>query len=289
MYIYIYIQLPIPVLLFASLQKDIYRKPMRGMWDELIQEYNDTEVDLKNSFYVGDAAGRSAGWKPNMKKDHSCVDRKFACNVGIDFFTPEAYFTNEKEADFSWGSVNIKDYPKPSPESSTKLTSLVSNNDNSSKVELILLVGPPASGKSSFAQNYLLSKDYVYINQDTLKTKAKCINACEKALAEKKSVVIDNTNSTIETRSQFIKIAKKHKIPIRCFKFTTDIELCKHNNYYRSIYKKDRPLLSEIVFRVFSSQYQPPTLKEGFSDIQSIDFHFPGNDHDFKEWQNWYI
>ncbi|CAO3608788.1 unnamed protein product [Cunninghamella echinulata] len=280
-------QLPMPVLLFASLHKDVYRKPMKGMWDELVQEYNDVEIDLKNSFYVGDAAGRPVGWKPNKKKDHSCVDRKFAANIDIKFYTPEKYFTNENEAEFSWGPVNIMEYSKPSTESLAKLSSLVPKNK--SAAELILLIGAPASGKSSFAQKYIIPNDYEYINQDTLKTKAKCINACEKALKEEKSAVIDNTNSTVEARSQFIKVAKKYNIPVRCFMFTADIELCKHNNYYRSIYKKERPLLSEIVFRVYSSQYQPPTLKEGFSKIESIDFIFSGDDEDFIAWKKWYI
>ena len=40
--------------------------------------------DLKNSFYVGDAAGRDG--------DHNDTDRKFADNAGLTFFTPEQYF-----------------------------------------------------------------------------------------------------------------------------------------------------------------------------------------------------
>ena len=38
-------------------------------------------LDRAESFFVGDAAGRS--W------DHSCVDRLFALNASIKFFTPE--------------------------------------------------------------------------------------------------------------------------------------------------------------------------------------------------------
>ena len=42
----------------------------------------------------GDAAGREAGWdqNPKKKKDFSCSDREFARNVGLKFYTPEAFF-----------------------------------------------------------------------------------------------------------------------------------------------------------------------------------------------------
>lgn len=40
-------------------------------------------VDEKESFYVGDAAGRPKNWAPGKNKDFSCTDRMFAANVGI--------------------------------------------------------------------------------------------------------------------------------------------------------------------------------------------------------------
>jgi len=62
--------------LYAATEKDVFRKPRPGMWKEMVEDYDldDTDgIDLANSFFVGDAAGRiaSAG-KP---KDFSCSDR----------------------------------------------------------------------------------------------------------------------------------------------------------------------------------------------------------------------
>ena len=58
-------KLGIPLLLMASLTKDINRKPCTGMWDSLLQHENGgVDIDMKVSFYVGDAAGREAGWMP---------------------------------------------------------------------------------------------------------------------------------------------------------------------------------------------------------------------------------
>jgi bifunctional polynucleotide phosphatase/kinase len=38
----------------------------------------------------------------------------------------------------------------------------------------------------------------------------KCLEAAERAIKEKKSVVIDNTNPTADARADFIALAKKH-------------------------------------------------------------------------------
>ena len=64
----------------------------------------------------------------------------------------------------------------------------------SSTPELVVMVGWPGSGKSTIAQRFMVPKGYVWVNQDTMKTPAKCLKAVEEALANGKSVVVDNTN-----------------------------------------------------------------------------------------------
>ena len=60
-------KLEIPLLLMAATTKDIYRKPCTGMWDHLVNfENGKEEVDIRSSFYVGDAAGREDKWLPGM-------------------------------------------------------------------------------------------------------------------------------------------------------------------------------------------------------------------------------
>jgi predicted kinase len=59
------------------------------------------------------------------------------------------------------------------------------------------------------------------------------IQAAKEALDNGKSVVVDNTNPSADTRSEYIALAKSHKIPCRCFILNTPIELCHHLNYVR--------------------------------------------------------
>lgn len=108
--------------------------------------------------------------------------------------------------------------------------------------ELILFCGYPASGKSSFASKHILTTgQYEYVNQDTLKTKDKCLKAVDEGLKNKKAVVVDNTNPDVATRAPYIALAKKHNVPVRCFLFQADKNLATHNNYFRAFH---RPLVA---------------------------------------------
>ena len=78
------------------------------MWNYLINKLNsNVTVDLAECVYVGDAAGRLAGWKNGLKKDFSCSDRGFAFNVGMAFKTPEEFFLSESSTDkWAWDSID---------------------------------------------------------------------------------------------------------------------------------------------------------------------------------------
>ncbi|KAG0227052.1 hypothetical protein BGW42_003177 [Actinomortierella wolfii] len=236
-------KLQLPMWILISMTKDHYRKPMTGLWHWLERKFEaqGVEIDRTTAFYVGDAAGRQAGWKTGVEEDFNNTDRKFAASLHIGFDTPEHYFLKQACPDHLWsfGPFDPKKVPTEGPLFTPTSTPLIPTENI---CELILFVGPPASGKSTFAAKHILPLDrYVYVNQDTLKTRDKCLKAVEENLKASKPVVVDNTNADVATRALYIAIAKKYNCPVRCFLFTASRELVNHNNYFRAFH---RPLIA---------------------------------------------
>ena len=262
--------LGIPVTVMAACESDINRKPCIGMWNHFCQYNNGgNDVHKVDSFYVGDAAGRVENWAPKMKKDFSCSDRKFAANISIPFYTPEEFFLNSNKARFSWGEfqpMDIDPHTLLEPEGA-KITA--------SSQEIILFMGPPACGKTTFYQKYLQPQGYIHVNRDTLGSWQKCVTECEKAIELGKSVVIDNTNPDVDSRKRYLTVAGKYNTPTRCFLFTASIPHCKHNNKFRelkSIGNSGYKPVNDIAFNSYSARYNQPDVSEGLSEIIRVNF-----------------
>lgn len=155
----------IPITLYAATAQDIYRKPRAGMWREMKEDYNLSEADIDHGgcIFVGDAGGRTAELKGStaIAKDFSCSDRNLAHNIGIPFQTPEEYFLGETPRRFA-RDFDLVNFPFAEE---AQDTFFVKKN----KKDVILFVGPPGAGKSTFFWKYLDSLGYERINQDTLK------------------------------------------------------------------------------------------------------------------------
>ena len=61
------------------------------MFEAIIKEFGDLDVDFENSFYCGDGAGRILN-DTFQRKDYSSADIKFALNCGLKFEYPENIF-----------------------------------------------------------------------------------------------------------------------------------------------------------------------------------------------------
>jgi bifunctional polynucleotide phosphatase/kinase len=84
------------MIFLAATQSDNYRKPALGMWEHLRDKiFEEFKIDMKESFYCGDAAGRPK--TATRPKDFTDTDLKFALNISLSFKTPEGFFLGEKE------------------------------------------------------------------------------------------------------------------------------------------------------------------------------------------------
>ncbi|KAF6824426.1 bifunctional polynucleotide phosphatase/kinase [Colletotrichum plurivorum] len=279
-------QLDIPTSVYAATEKDLYRKPRPGMWNELCDDYDLTDdVDLSQSVFIGDAGGRTATAK--AAEDFSCSDRNFAHNVGIEYKTPEEFFLGEEPRDFT-RDFDIIHYPYPEAAASPSVLF-----EKTNKQDIVLCCGPPGAGKSTFFWKHLKPLGYERVNQDTLKTREKCVQAAKELLSDGQSIAIDNTNADPETRKVWIQLAEKHKIPIRCVWFKTPLIVCEHNDAVRSMNKslnpESRTALPKLAFTGFKSRFKEPKVKEGFQDVTEVDFAFRGSKEDHDVWARYWI
>ncbi|KAJ2810011.1 hypothetical protein H4S07_002923 [Coemansia furcata] len=293
-------QLEIPFTIFAAIGKDFMRKPSPGMWHMAELDNEGVVVDKALSFYVGDAAGRPAGWKRGVAKDHSDSDLAFALNAGVAFYTPEEIITAE---------ICARSEPLPPPPPrvwplgrfSPKSLSF-DNDGHSALIEcleadvraateqknglLVLLVGPPACGKSTFAAVHLAPLGFECVNMDTLGTPKKCINAVKEALEAGRFVVVDNTNPDPKSRGSFINIANRagaNSVAVVFEHQSRDLAL--HNNQYRSkleqarfFYKSAQPAslcnmpvgvarVPDVAYHSYFKRFELPTEGEGIAKI----------------------
>jgi bifunctional polynucleotide phosphatase/kinase len=139
--------------------------------------------------------------------------------------------------------------------------------------EILICVGSPGSGKSTFVLKYL--SEYSRVNNDELKTKEKCLKVCEEQLKLGKSVVIDNTNPSADVRQRYTSIAKSLNIPVRALYFDVDKQTCFHNNFMRKA-NAHRKHISKAVPGIpihgFFKNHTVPLVSEGFASVIRINF-----------------
>jgi bifunctional polynucleotide phosphatase/kinase len=229
---------------------DWYRKPMTGMWEFYLTSHKIGSIE--DSFYCGDAAGRT--YVNKKLNDHSDADINFANNINLTFKMPEEVFDQKLN----------KQYVIKSSYDNLKLIDLISEKQKTMEIkgnEMVILIGPPASGKSTFSE--LHYPTYVRINRDIEKTDAKCLKKTEDALKKNKSVIIDNTNPSAKARQNYIELANKYNYSIKIYSFDIEKPVIEHLNYYRTqLSKGSMKLIPEIAYRMYFSKYEEPSESE---------------------------
>ncbi|PNS17341.1 Bifunctional polynucleotide phosphatase/kinase [Sphaceloma murrayae] len=283
--------LDLPIAVYAARDHDLYRKPRVGMWEQLLADHHLSadDVNLDESIFVGDAAGRTASSKGN--RDFSCSDRDFASNVGIPFKTPEEYFLNEEPRPFA-RAFEPKQYLKTVNDTDTDSSPIVYTRRNPQ--DMILFVGSPGAGKSTFYHRHLKPLGYERINQDTLGSRDRCLRLATTHLTAGLSVAIDNTNADLDVRSHWLALAKQFSVPIRCVHFTAPSKLCEHNDTVRalvggSMNPEKRSMLPKMAFSGFAGRYREPTVREGFQDVVKVEFRFEGADEERRVWGRYWL
>ena len=239
----------VPIDVYISTESDYCRKPNTGMWDDF---FGDKSIDLKKSFFIGDAAGRKKN-PLTKKKDFSCSDRMFAANIGIKFETPEKYFSGD-----TFTQKEIFSMPKTWETFAKEQTPL-----DIEDYEVIILIGPPGSGKSSLSENL---SDFTVVSRDILKYKTKCIKLMNDVLKTGGKVIVDNTNPTRDARKDYIEVAKKYGKKV----LAISINITKEQSMFLVNYrckKNKTKRIPDVAIHTYFKKYEKPIKGEGFDKI----------------------
>jgi predicted kinase len=137
------------------------------------------------------------------------------------------------------------------------------------EVELVILVGLQASGKSTFyrerfaATHEHVSKDLFPNNKNRNRRQAQLIAA---ALEKGSPVVLDNTSPTLEDRRAIIELGRAFGARIVGYYFEPDVRRCIERNRLR----EGREKVPDVAIYATASKLVPLSYPEGFDELLHV-------------------
>lgn len=129
--------------------------------------------------------------------------------------------------------------------------------------EIVVLVGYPGSGKTTYAMNnYSNREGYAILHGDELRGRL-LRRLCEE-LDMGRSVVVDATNPSRPCRQRYIKIGMERGLEVRCIHINTDNCISNRRNRHRP------NRVPNSAFRSYTNRFDKPSLEEGFKNILII-------------------
>jgi predicted kinase len=138
-------------------------------------------------------------------------------------------------------------------------------NSFKNAMEIILLIGIPASGKSTFYKETFYDT-HMRINLDMLGSRSKETVFIEACLQTKQSFVVDNINTTLKAREKYIYIAKQLSIPLVGYYFETSLNEALKRNEGRMGKSKIPP----VAIAAANKWLVLPSYSEGFDKLYRV-------------------
>lgn len=133
-------------------------------------------------------------------------------------------------------------------------------------MELVLLIGLQASGKTRFFQTRFAAT-HVHLSKDlwpnARNREAHLRRRLGSALAEGRSVVIDNTNASEAARAPLIAIGREHGSRVIGYDFESRLRDCLERNARRP----GRARVPDVALYATARRLEEPRLAEGFDAL----------------------
>lgn len=136
--------------------------------------------------------------------------------------------------------------------------------ENKGKPQAILLMGIPASGKSSFYRETYAGLGVTYINLDTLRTRHRELVLLQECLEKHRSFVVDNTNTLPEERARYIALARAAGYEVSGFFFRSCVSECMQRNDLRE------NAVPRAAIAAMSNRLILPAYDEGFDHLYFV-------------------
>jgi len=136
-------------------------------------------------------------------------------------------------------------------------------------MECVIFIGLPASGKSTFFRERFagthdhVSRDLLRHNKRPQRRQEQLI---EESLASGRSVVIDNTNPSVEVRAPLIAAARRRGAEVVGYFFVTEAGDALRRNRTR----EGRDRVPDVAIFTVRKRLEPPTMAEGFDRLYVV-------------------
>jgi predicted kinase len=146
-------------------------------------------------------------------------------------------------------------------------------------MECVLLVGIPASGKSSFCAGRF-ARTHLRLNLDMLRTRHREAELLATCLRLQQPFVVDNTNVSAAERARFVVPAKAAGFRVVGYYLASKLDECLPRNAARS----GEARVPDVAVRDMARRLELPALTEGFDALHYV--RMAGGEFVVEDWRD---
>ena len=145
----------------------------------------------------------------------------------------------------------------------------MNTHNDEAGLEMVILIGLQASGKSTFFQTYF-TETHQHVSKDLLRPTSNPARRQHQLIAEAlqagRSVVVDNTNATRQDRQELLHLARGYGARVTGYYFEPRLKQSLEYNRMR----QGRARVPDVAIFTTLKRLARPSLDEGFDQLFSV-------------------